>query len=129
MTKWRHESEKYEINPRKLIETKTLEVENISEETTPKDLHTLFSRYGSVLSVAIEAGYESAFFEDRDPESDEAVESDKVIGPEKVIGRVTMRVDDARIADKNLHGRRWRGQKLRLTLQRDSWGTMPNFDE
>jgi RNA recognition motif-containing protein len=129
MGKWRHESEKYEINTRKLIETKTLKVENISEETTPNDLYMLFSRYGAVLSVGIDASYESALFEDRDPESDEAVESDKVIGPEKVIGRVTMRVGDAPIADKNLHGRRWRGQKLRLTLQRDSWGTTANFDE
>jgi RNA recognition motif-containing protein len=129
MGKWRHESERYEINPRALVETKTLEVENISEETTPKDLYRMFSRYGAVLSVAIEAGYESVHFGDRDNESEEAIESHKAIGPDKVIGRVTMLASDADIADKNLHGRRWRGQKLRLTLLRDSWGTIQNFDE
>jgi RNA recognition motif-containing protein len=129
MGKWRHESERYEINPRALIETKTLEVENISEETTPKDLYTLFSRYGTVLSVAIEAGYESVHFGSCDPESDEAVESNKAIGPDKVTGRVTMLARNAGIADKNLHGRRWRGQKLRLRLERHPWYSTPNFEE
>ena len=123
MNKWKRWNEKYEFDPTKLIDTSTLEVENISEETAPRDLHRLFSKYGVVLSVAIEAGYESEFLKERD------TESDTVIGPDKVIGRVTMLKDDAAIADKNLHARRWRGQKLRLTLKRDNWSPLQNFEE
>ncbi len=117
MGKWRHESERYENNPRKMIETQTIEIENISEETTPRDLYSLFSKCGGVLSAVIEAGYETAFFENSDR------------GPDKVIGRVTMLSDNASIADKKLHGRRWRGKELRLTLPRNYWGTKPQFDE
>jgi RNA recognition motif-containing protein len=119
MGKWRHESERYKINPRALIETHALEVENIDEETTPSDLRRLFSKHGEVLSVAIEAGYESVFFADRDPESQEAIESDKVIG------RVTMLANDVAIAARELQGRRWRGKKLKLKLKRNGWDSVP----
>jgi RNA recognition motif-containing protein len=123
MGKWRHESERYKTNLNGLIETRTLEVENISDETMPSDLRRLFSKHGEVLSVTIEAGYESEFFAHHDPESQEAIESDKVIG------RVTMLANDAATAVRELEGRRWRGQKLSVELKRDGWGTMQNFDE
>jgi len=129
MTKWRSWDDKHEIDPNGLIETKTLEVENIAEETTPKDLHRLFSKYGVVLSVAIEAGYESKFLAVRDPESEEATEAERVIGADRVVGRVTMLTDHASVADRKLHGRRWRGQKLKLTVKRDPWGSVLNFEE
>jgi hypothetical protein len=130
MNKWRSSAEKYEINPNKPMCTKTLEVENIDEDTSPKDLKSLFSKCGVVLSVAVEAGYESEYLADRDADpDDEELEPKKSVGPDKVVGRVTMLANDATKADRKLHGRKWRGQELRLTVQRNPWDSMPNFEE
>jgi hypothetical protein len=127
MRRSRRRDEDYGFDLNGLIENNTIEVENISEDTTTKDLHRLFSKHGSVLSVAIEADYKSTLFGDRNSESDEEIEFDD--SPEsseapksnKVVGRVKMLISDAPIAAKNLHGRRWRGQQLRLTFQRRAW--------
>lgn len=130
MNRWKSSHEKYKINLNKLISTKTLEVENIDEDTSPNDLKRLFSKCGVVLSVSVEAGYESEFLADRDADPDEEeFEPKKPVGPDKVVGRVTMLADHATKADKKLHGRSWRGQKLRLTMQRNSWDSVsPDFE-
>jgi hypothetical protein len=74
------------------VDTYTLVLDDISEDTTPKDLRMLFSKYGRVFLVRIDSDYEAEFCEDLAPES------------KKVTASVTMPDCDAARARRKLHG-------------------------
>jgi hypothetical protein len=82
--------------------TYTLELDDLAEDTTPKDLRLLFSKYGHVFFVRIDSHYEADFDDDFVPQS------------KKVSASVTMPEYHAARARKKLHGCRWRGKTLNI---------------
>jgi RNA recognition motif-containing protein len=80
------------------IDKKTLRVQNISDETSPRDLRRLVAKYGPIFKVQI-------YSED----------------PNQVSAFLTMSRGDAKDALAHLNGQRWRGQRLKLNEEKSWW--------
>jgi len=80
------------------FDDKTLRIQNISDETSPRDLRRLLAKYGPISKVQI--------YSDR---------------PNQVFAFLTMSRGDAEDALENLNGQRWLGRRLSVNEEKNWW--------